>query len=249
MMQRLTQFTLILGLVVVSAATGRAQIVVIPQAPVDFAQIHLLRNDSVQKELKLSKAQAQKLKEIFSQNQESTREIWQSFPPQEASNHWQELSKELRKDTLAVLTEAQRTRFWQIDFQNTRNFGYDSTTFQRADVEKKLGFTDEQKQKLRAIQADTQKKNQAAFNPPNMYQQKIAVIRKEDREQVAALLTAGQKQKWDELAGKPFVVVNVNPNADLQTALRKWIRDDFGRAQAESRKTGKPIFALFRCEP
>ena len=248
-MQQLTRFLLILGLAVASAATALAQVVAFPPAPVDFAQIHLLRNDSVQKELKLSESQAQKLKEIFSQNQDSTREIWQKYPPQEASTHWQELSKELRKDALAVLNEAQRTRFWQIDFQNTRSFGYDSTTFQRADIEKKLDFTDEQKQKLRAIQADTQKKNQTAFNPPNMYQQKIAVIRKEDREQVAALLTDGQKQKWDELVGKPFVVVNVNPNADLQTALRKWIRDDFSRAQAESRKTGKPIFALFRCEP
>ncbi len=249
MMQRLLQFLLLtLGLASL-ATTARAQAVVLPQRPLDFAQMHLLRNDSVQKELKLSPAQAQKLKDIFSQNQDSTREIWQKYPPEEAGSHWQELSKELRKDALAILTEAQRTRFWQIDFQNTRNFGYDSTTFQRADVEKKLGWTDEQKQKLRAIQADTQKKNQAAFNPPTRSLQKIAAIRKEDREQVADLLTAGQKQKWDELAGKPFVVVNVRANADLQTALRKWIRDDFGRAQAESRKTGKPIFALFRCEP
>src|SRR5262249_7462015 len=158
-------------------------------------------------------AQAQKLRELFSQNQESTREVWQKYPPQEASTHWQELTKELRKEVLAVLTEAQRTRFWQIDFQNTRNVGFDSTTFQRADVSSKLGFTDEQKQKLRAIQADTQKKNQAAFNPPNMFQQKIAALRKEDREQVVVLLTDNQKHQWDELAGKPFTVVNVNPNA------------------------------------
>ena len=247
-MQRLTGFLLTLGLAC-SAATATAQVVALPPRPLDFAQIHLLRNDSVQKELKLSGDQAQMLKELFSQNQESTREIWQKYPPQEASTHWQGLSKELRKDALAILTEAQRTRFWQIDFQNTRNFGYDSTTFQRPDVETKLGLTDEQRQKLRAIQADTQKKNQTAFNPPNLYQQKVAAFRKEDRDQVAVLLTGEQKQKWDELAGKPFVVVNVNPNADLQTALRKWIRDDFARAQAESRKTGKPILALFRCEP
>jgi hypothetical protein len=248
-MQLLTRLVLTLGLAVVSSAAARAQGIVLPGAPLDFAQIHLLRNDSVQKELNLSEAQTLKLKEIFSQNQETTREIWQKYPPQEATTHWQELSKELRKDALAALTEAQRGRFWQIDFQNTRNFGQDSVTFQRADVEKKLGFTDEQKQKLRAIQADTQKKNQAAFNPPAMYQQKIAAIRKEDREQVAALLTDEQKKKWDELVGKPFTVVNVNPNADLQKALGKWIRDDFARAQAESRKTGRPILALFRCEP
>jgi hypothetical protein len=247
-MQRLPQFLLSLGLALSSMATARAQ-VSLPPRPLDFAQIHLLRNVSVQKELKLSEAQARSLKELFSQNQESTREIWQKYPPQEASTHWQELTTELRKEALAVLTEAQRSRFWQIDFQNTRNFGYDSSTFQRADVEKKLGLSDEQKQKLRAIQADTQKRNQAAFTPPNQFQQKVAAFRKEDREQVTALLTNEQKQKWDELVGKPFVVVNNNPNADLQAALRKWIRDDFGRAQAESRKTGKPILALFRCEP
>jgi Spy/CpxP family protein refolding chaperone len=249
MMQRLSQFLLALGLVVVSAVTARAQVITRPAAPLDFAQIHLLRNDSVQKELKLSEAQAEKLKEIFSQNQESTREIWQKYPPQEATTHWQGLTNELRKESLALLDDAQRKRFWQIDFQNTRNFAYDSTSFQRADVEKQLILTDEQKQKLRAIQAETQKKNLAAFKPPNMYQQRIAAIRKEDRDEVAALLTDAQRQKWDELIGKPFVVVNVNPNADLQKALSKWIRDDFSRAEAESRKTGKPIFALFRCEP
>jgi hypothetical protein len=247
-MHQLMRWILTLALAVGSAVTAAAQVVFTP-GPVDFAQIHLLRNDSVQAELKLSEAQAAKLKEIFSENQETTREVWQKYPPQEASTHWQELTKELRKDVLAVLTEPQRTRFWQIDFQNMRNVGFDSTTFQRADIDKKIGFSDEQKQNMRAIQADTQKKNQAAFNPPNLYQQKIAAIRKEDREQVAALLTDEQKQKWDELVGKPFTIVNVNPNADLQKALSKWIRDDFARAQAESRKTGKPIFALFRCEP
>jgi hypothetical protein len=218
-------------------------------SPADVVQIHLLPNDSVQKELKLSEAQVEKLRAVFTENQESTREIWQKSPPEEAGPLWQELLKQLRKDALAVLTEAQRDRFWQIDFQNTRNFGFDSTTFQRADVQKRLDCTDEQKHKLKAIQAETLKKNQAAANPPNMYQQKIATIRKEDRDQVAALLTAEQKKQWDEIIGKPFVIVNINPHADLQAALRKWIRDDFGKAQAESRKTGKPIFALFRCEP
>jgi Spy/CpxP family protein refolding chaperone len=248
-MHRLTRFLLALTLATGLPPAARAQFVVGQQARLDFAQIHLLRNQSVQKELKLSDAQAQKLKALFTHNQEATREVWQQYPPQEAGVHWQELTTELRKDALAVLTEAQRTRFWQIDFQNARNVSFDSTMFQRAEVVKRLDISAEQRQQLRSIQAETQKKQQAAFKPPGMFQQKLAALRKEDREQVAALLTPEQKKQWDELAGKPFVVVNVNPNADLQTALRKWIRDDFARAQAESRKTGKPIFALFRCEP
>ncbi len=243
-----TRFALIVSLALALGDRAVAQRIFIAQ-PADFAQIHLLRNDSVQKELKLSEEQVEKLRELFTENQEQTRELWQRIPPEELGAHWQELTQALRKDALATLTEEQRRRFWQIDFQNTRNNGFDSATFQRADVEKKLGYTDEQKQKLRAIQTETQKKNQAAFNPPNMYQQKLAALRKEDREQVAELLTAEQKQKWDELAGKPFTIVNVNPRGDLQAALSKWIRDDFAKAQDLSRKTGKPILALFRCEP
>ena len=243
-----TAFLLLLGAAVPLAAQGRARGFIVA-APADFAQIQLLQNDSVLKELKLSEPQVEKLHSIFTRNRETTRDVWQKFPPEEAGGRWQELNKELRTDALAVLTEEQRQRFWQIDFQNTRNSGFDSTTFQRADVTKKLEYTDEQKQKLRAIQADTAKKNQTAFQPPQMYQQKVAAIRKEDREQVAALLTPEQKKKWDELAGKPFTILNVNKRGDIQSALRKWIRDDFQRAQAESRRTGKPIFALFRCEP
>jgi hypothetical protein len=243
-----TRFLAAFGLAITLLAMAPAQVVHLA-APGDFAQIHLLRNDSVQKELSLSTVQVEKLREIFTHNQESTRDVWQKYPPEEAGTHWQQLTKELRQDALAVLTETQRTRFWQIDFQNSRKNAFDSMTFQRADVAKQLDYTEEQKQKLKAIQAETNKKHQAAFNPPNMFQQKLAAVRKEDREQVAALLTPEQSQKWAEFTGKPFEVLNANPNADLQTALRKWIRDDFGRAQAESRKTGKPIFALFRCEP
>ncbi len=236
--------TLLLGLAVPLLAKA------VPlAAPSDFAQIHLLQNDSVQKELKLTEPQARKLLEIFIRNRESTRDVWQKYPPEEAGTHWQELSQQLRTDALAVLTEAQRQRFWQVDFQNTRNMGFDSTTFQRADLAAKIRLTDEQKQKLRAIQAETLRKNQTASRSPQTYPQKLAAIRKEDREQVAALLTAEQKKKWDELIGPAFTVVHARRNGDLQAALRKWIRDDFPRAQAESRRTGKPIFTLFRCEP
>lgn len=247
-MQPPTRLLVTFGLALGLLAPAAAQVVAFA-APGDFAQIHLLRNDSVQKELNLSAAQVEKLREIFSQNQESTREIWQKYPPEEAGTHWQQLAKDLRNEALAVLADSQRKRFWQIDFQNSRNSGFDSQTFQRADVAKLLDYSEEQKRRLKAIQAETLKKNQAAFQPPNTYQQKVAAVRKEDREQVAALLSPEQAQKWEELIGQPFVVRNVNPHADLQAALRKWIRDDFARARAESRKTGKPIFALFRCEP
>lgn len=42
---------------------------------------------------------------------------------------------------------------------------------------------------------------------------------------------------------------------DLRASLadeapsERWIYDDWGRAQSEAAKTGKPIFVVFRCVP
>jgi Spy/CpxP family protein refolding chaperone len=237
---------LALGAAVWIVGVAGAQIVV-SQPANDVSQIQLLQNQSVQKELKLTEEQVQKLRELFVQNQENLKEVWQKYPPDEAGTQWQELSKDLKKESLAILDAKQKTRFWQIDFQYTTSFAFDSTTYARADIAKQLALTDEQKNKLKEIQADTIKKNQEAIKTPNMYQQKVAAARKEDREQVEELLTAEQKKKWQDVIGERFVVVNTQ--VDLQAALRKWIRDDFGAAQAQARKTGKPIFAIFRCEP
>jgi Spy/CpxP family protein refolding chaperone len=245
-MQLIFRLFLTLGAAVWIVGLAGAQIVIPGQAN-DFSQIQLLQNQSVQKELNLTEEQVQKLRELFVQNQENLKEVWQKYPPDEAGTQWQELSKDLKKGSLAVLDDRQKNRFWQIDFQYTTSFGWDSTTYARPDISKRIGITDEQKKKLQDIQADTVKKNQEAIKTPNLYQQKVTAARKEDREQVEALLTEEQKKKWQEVIGDRFVVVN--NQVDLQAALRKWIRDDFGAAQAQARKTGKPIFLIFRCEP
>jgi len=246
-MQLLFRLFLTLGAATWLVGLVGAQRMVFPQQPTDFAQIHLLQNVSVQKELSLSEDQVHKLRELFVQHQESAKEIWQKYPPDEAGSQWQQLSQELKKEALAVLDGRQRQRFWQIDFQNTTSFGFASSTYARPDIARQLDLTEEQKKRLAALQAETTKKNQEAFKTPNLYQQKLAAARKEDGDQVATLLTPEQKKKWQEVIGPRFTVVN--RQVDLQAALRKWIRDDFGAAQAQARQTGKPILALFRCEP
>jgi hypothetical protein len=245
-MRLILSLILTLGATVWIVGVAGAQIVVTPQAN-DFSQIQLLQNQSVQKELKLTEEQVQKLRELFVQNQENLKEVWQKYPPDEAGTQWQELSKDLKKGSLAILDEKQRNRFWQIDFQYTTSFALDSTTYARPDIGKRLDLTEQQTKKLQEIQAETVKKNQEAIKTPNLYQQKVTAARKEDREQVETLLTEEQKKKWQDVIGERFVVVNTQ--VDLQAVLRKWIRDDFGAAQAQARQTGKPIFAIFRCEP
>jgi hypothetical protein len=245
-MQPLFNVCIVIGATACLVSPVAAQ-VRLPAQPTDFVQIQLLQNPSVQKELKLTDEQAGKLRELFLQNQEDLKEVWQKYPPEEAGTHWQAASNELRKGALAILDEAQKQRFWQIDVQFMTSFRFDSTTYSRADVVSRLGITAEQKKQLADIQAESSKKQQEAIKTPQQYQQKFAAAKKEDREQVAALLTKDQEKKWKELIGEPFTVVNAQ--SDLQAALRKWIRDDFAAAQAQARKTGKPIFLIFRCEP
>jgi hypothetical protein len=211
----------------------------------------LLQHNSVQKELQLSAEQTRKLREAFLQHRDEMQDIWQKFPPQEASTKWQEMSRDLKTTALALLTEEQRKRFWQIDFQSSVAMAFDSSTFARPEIDQRIGLTDKQREQLRGILTESNKRNQEVFQSRD--QKRIwsepPKIRKDDKEKVAAVLTDEQKKKWQDLVGKPFVVTQFDAFADLRAALGKWIRDDFGRAQAESRKTGKPIFALFRCEP
>ena len=246
-MQRIFRLCLALGMAFWLVGNVAAQQKSPPLQPADFTQINLLQNPSVQKELKLSADQIGKLKEIFAEHQEGIKEVWQKYPPQEAGQHWQEMTGELKKGAVTVLDEKQRYRFWQIDFQQITSFGNDSTTYARPDVVTRLGITAEQKKQLQAIQIETGNKTREAIKTPNLYQQKIAAAKKEDREQVAALLTKDQQQQWQELIGARFTVTNAQ--VDLQTALRQWIRDDVAAAQAQSRQTGKPIFVICRCEP
>jgi Spy/CpxP family protein refolding chaperone len=242
---------LVLGATTELGSLAWAEPVLGSPLPTEIVRIDLLQNQSVQKELKFTEAQAQKLKDVFVHHQESIKDVWQTFPPTEAGAKWQEMRKDLAKEAMSLLDAGQQKRFWQIDFQSATSFSWDSNTFLRPDVEKTLQFTDAQKQRLKAIQSETARKNMEIFKSPerNLIQTKTAALRKEDKEQVALVVTDEQRKKWLELTGQPFVVKVENTGADLRTALQKWLRDDFGAAQAQARKTGKPIFALFRCEP
>jgi Spy/CpxP family protein refolding chaperone len=233
------------------ASLGLASAAEPAAVPTEISRTDFLQNAAVQKELKLTPDQLAKLRKAFVQHRDDMQDIWQQYPPNEASTKWQELNRELKKDVLAILNDEQRYRFWQIDFQSMVGMAFDSGTYLRPEIDKRLDLTDPQRQKLREIQTETNKKNAQIFQPGKQinYQVETGKIRKADKEQVAAVLTDEQKKRWQELIGAPFVVTSFDSFADLRNALGKWIRDDFGKAQAEAKKTGKPIFALFRCEP
>src|SRR5262245_7542784 len=106
-----------------------------------FGGQSLLTNKSVQEELKLTKAQKDKLAEVAKKTREKMQEAFQKFQdlkPEERREKFQALMKEVTEETnkAAGLTAEQKTRLEQIQLQQ-QGIG----AFADAKVQKALKFT------------------------------------------------------------------------------------------------------------
>ncbi len=168
----------------------------------------LLRNEGVQKELKLDKEQVEKateaLQKVFAKYQDS----FANFREMSEADR-QKLLKTMNDDTMKVVAEVlkpeQVKRLKQIVLQQG---GADA--FNDPDAQKSLKLTDEQKSKIKTITEDAGKEIRGLFQGGGGFSEetrkKMDSIRKDSLERITALLTADQKQSWKELTGEPFEV-------------------------------------------
>ncbi len=165
----------------------------------------LLSNKSVQKELKVSDEQVEKLNTLATETMAKNRERFQGFQDlsqEERQSKMREAQAELHKGLDGVLKPEQVKRFKQIELQIG---GFNA--FGQPRVQEALKLTDEQKTKVREIseeargampsREDFQSDREAAMK-------KRAEISKGATEKVTALLTEDQKKEWKDLAGEPF---------------------------------------------
>ncbi|HEY2155551.1 MAG TPA: Spy/CpxP family protein refolding chaperone [Isosphaeraceae bacterium] len=165
----------------------------------------LLSNKSVQKELKVSDEQAEKLNTLATDTMAKNRERFQGFQdlsPEERQSKMREAQAELHKGLDGVLKPEQVVRFKQVEIQVA---GFNA--FGTPRVQEALKLTDEQKTKVREIsdeargampsREDFQSDREAAMK-------KRAEISKGATEKVTALLTEDQKKSWKDLTGEPF---------------------------------------------
>jgi len=176
----------------------------------------LIDNPSVQKELKLSDDQADRVRELRRQIKEKAfakiREQTSSPVKDKNATDPQAKTKELMKaasdETLKGLVEIlkaeQLKRLKQIRLQQEGlNALFDP------DVMKALALTDDQKGKLQGIQEDLKKESSALFKagPQSNFQaslKKVTTLRREALDKGLTLLTADQMKTWIDLAGDPF---------------------------------------------
>jgi hypothetical protein len=176
----------------------------------------LLQNESVQKELKFDKEEADKVKDAVQKVRDKHADDFAKLrdgPQEERRQKTQELNKTVSEETLksvsGILSADQLKRLKQIELQQAG-----VQAFTRPDVQKALTLTDEQKDAIKTIDEEAAKKRQELFQQGGgrrqggggQGQSQMATLRKETMERVQKLLTADQKKAWKDLTGDPFEI-------------------------------------------
>lgn len=173
------------------------------------ARYLLLANKSVQRELKLSDAQADRVTRIVEEVGTRTRQKLEDIPGDERRAKAPEIlraaGKDVRTAAKRVLRPEQLDRFDQIVRQSQGVQAFLDPT-----VQERLRLTDEQKSSVRAL-ADSVRTEMAELRPGLIDDRdgtvrKMAAVRTSAVEKGVGLLTDGQKSTWRELLGAPFEI-------------------------------------------
>jgi hypothetical protein len=189
------------GLVLAVTSTAVAADDEAPIAPeTTTAQLMLLRQKSVQQELKISPDLAKKIAEFT--NKESA-EYGKSLKLKDSDRKgkFEELEKANKKFLEDNLSAEQRKRLEQITLQVT---GLHQLT--RPEVVKALSLTDEQQKKFKEMQKEGRAELEAIFNDPKREgkNEKLAKYREATFKKIEDALTDAQKTKVKELVGEIF---------------------------------------------
>lgn len=173
----------------------------------------------VQKELKMTPEQIEKVKTQAPEVQKATRAIFEEAGGFQALR---DMSEEDRGKLMAkvqdvtskavkeILNTDQHKRFHQLELQQAG-----AMALSRKDVAEALKITDEQKEKLKTIQMETQAARMQIFqsggNPQDMtaderaaMMKKMQDLTKSSNDKSFAVLTADQSKAWKEMIGEPF---------------------------------------------
>jgi hypothetical protein len=175
----------------------------------------LLTNKSVQQELKVDDAQAEKLNSFATGLRDKQGEQFQKLqdlPQEERRAKMQELGQamaaEVRKGLNDLLKPEQVKRYEQIQLQQMGVLG----ALAMPRVQEALNPTEDQRSKLRTIQEDQREAMTELFQGGGgggdraAAMQKLNELRKKGNDKAMAVLTDSQKSTWNELTGAPFEV-------------------------------------------
>jgi hypothetical protein len=202
-MRMYCKWALILGVVALAASPALAQG---PGRGFGSGVGDLLRNEAVQKEIKLEGDKLTQVTDALKKVRDDNKEAFDKLRDRNTpSEERAEIRRKLEEATVAavkdILDKDQMARIKQLQIQRR---GYEA--FSDPEVQKALKITDAQKDDIKKIAEDTRaemgKLFQGGFNPQNF--EKIAALGKEASEKIQKVLTDEQKKAYEELRGKAF---------------------------------------------
>lgn len=166
----------------------------------DAIEVMLVRQKSVQEDLKITPEQGEKIHAFAGKQWKKVRDM-KDLGEAERTRGFKAMAKanqEFLKDTLSP---QQCKRLNQICMQVAGLLWVI-----RSDVAAELSLTDEQKQKIREMHREAQKEAVEALrsNSGSVEEEKFREMRQSNRKRLMSVLTDEQKAKWKEMAGTPF---------------------------------------------
>mgnify|MGYP001045004619 CR=1 FL=1 len=160
----------------------------------------LLQRPDVQRELNLTEQQKTQVQQM----QESMRAAWQelrNLPPQERRQKMEELRQ--KNDPTKVLNESQKKRLRELELQ-----AMGPMAFLQPEVADELKLTQEQRSRLQGIVTQQMQQLRERFQGGGFGQgqgiQNFQQMREQMEKQMLEVLTPAQREKWQQMQGKPF---------------------------------------------
>lgn len=195
---RTLKWVLVLAVPALLVAVAQTQEQFVPEGTT--LELILLRQKSVQQELKLSPEVIKKVMEFTHKQHDA---FWEALKggKEGRKEKIRELDKEDKQFLSETLTPGQRKRLSQITLQLT---GLIELT--RPEAARVLNLTEEQQQKFKDLQKQHRRELIAVILPKGREgrHEKLAKLREDTRNKIRAILTDEQKAKVRELVGEPF---------------------------------------------
>jgi hypothetical protein len=182
-----------------------------PRQPLRFGLtlLMLLKQKSVQDELKLTSAQVKEVEAAAEKEMRAFNDLF-SLPPEEHAKRLKELTKENDQKAVRTLSPGQEKRLRQIRLQVQG-----PRVFTDPQLAQELNLTEEQRQRVGKMVEEFDQQMGKSIQPgvsPEEARQKMRARDKDARERLLKLLTPEQQAKWKEMAGEPFDgPIGINP--------------------------------------
>lgn len=162
----------------------------------------LLMREDVQKELNLSQTQKAKLEQMRQEMMQAMQQL-RDLPPEQRREQRQALQQ--RYDPTSVLTDAQRKRLRELELQ-----WQGPSALLDPEIARQVGLTEEQQAKIRGIIQESFQAMRERFQPGQPPEQsgdrmqEIQRAREQTEKKILEVLTPAQRERWQQLLGKPF---------------------------------------------